>query len=125
MWRKTPQTLLIRKLLGEHGHATNQELAAAARVTYPQMTNTTVHRITARLIGVGLAAYAPSLHGIKIIDSNIFPHDHFTCQGCGRIIDIKLSDESFRALEKQLPGKLSRRSVFVAGVCEPCLIDKK
>lgn len=125
MWRKTPQTLLVRSLLEERGHATNQELAAAARATYPQMTNTTVHRITARLITVGLAAYAPSLHGVKIIDSNIQPHDHFTCLGCSRIVDIKLSEESFSALEKQLPGKLSRRSVFVAGVCESCLAKKK
>lgn len=121
MWRKTPQTLLIRNLLDEKGHATNQELAAAARKVFPQMTNTTVHRITSRLIDVGLAQNAPSLHGVKVVDANTHVHDHFICQGCGRIVDILLSGESFRAIQKQLPGKLSRSGVLIAGTCEPCL----
>jgi Fur family transcriptional regulator, peroxide stress response regulator len=124
MWRKTPQTLLIRKLLEERGHATNQDLAAEARKIFPQITNTTIHRITTRLVSAGMAAYAPSLHDVKVIDANIKPHDHFICQGCGRTVDINLSDEAFNSLQKQLPGKLSRRGVLVAGTCEPCLNNK-
>ena len=121
MWRKTPQTLLIRDLLMQKGHATNQELAAEARKIYPSMTNTTVHRITARLVDINLASYAPSLHNVKVIDANIESHDHFVCRACNRVFDISLSDDAFESLQRQLPGKLSRNNVLVAGVCERCV----
>lgn len=121
MFRRTPQTSLIIELLSQKGHATNQELAAAARKVYPQITNTTVHRITSRLVEVNQAAYAPSLHSVKILDSKTEAHDHFFCQGCDRIVDVQLSDEAFNSLQKQLPGKLSRRNVLVAGICEACV----
>lgn len=121
MWRKTPQTLLIKSLLKAKGHATNQELAAEARKTYPNMTNTTVHRITDRLVDSGMAAYAPSLRNVKIIDAKTESHDHFYCQTCHRLLDIKLSDMSFNAIQSQLPGKLSRSNILIAGTCQRCL----
>lgn len=121
MWRKTPQTLLIKDLLIQKGHATNQELAAEARKVYPGMTNTTVHRITSRLVGNNLASYAPSLHNVKVIDANIADHDHFVCRVCDRVFDIDLPDGVFGLLEKQLPGKLSRHKVLIAGRCDHCV----
>lgn len=123
MWRKTPQTMLIKSLLQEKGHATNQELSALARKTFPDITNSTVHRITARLVDAGMARYAPSLHNVKVIDINLEDHDHFFCQGCERLVDVHLSDDAFYSLQQQLPGNLSRRSVLVAGLCDPCVND--
>lgn len=120
MWRKTPQTTLIKEILAKKGHATNQDLAAAARKTFPEITNTTVHRITTRLVGAGMAAYAPSLDHVKVIDTNTKDHDHFLCQGCGRLVDIHLSDVTFKQLQSQLPSQLSRHNILVAGMCERC-----
>jgi Fur family peroxide stress response transcriptional regulator len=120
MWRKTPQTILIRDILSAKCHATNQELAAEARKTFPTITNTTVHRITARLIDSNMAAYAPSLHHIKVIDANPHAHDHFLCKVCNKLVDIKLSDETFSRLQQQLPSALSRHSILVAGICKKC-----
>ncbi len=120
MWRKTPQTTLIRELLAKKGHATNQELAAAARKTFPDMTNTTVHRITTRLVVASMAAYAPSLDHVKVIDANTEDHDHFLCQGCNRLVDVKLTDATFNQLQSQLPSRLSRHNILVAGMCEKC-----
>ena len=120
MWRSTPQTLLVKHLLEQKGHATNQELAAEARKTFPRITNTTVHRITSRLVAAKSASYAPSLQNVKVVDANTSGHDHFVCQLCGRIVDIHLPDEAFRSLQSQLPGKLSRHNVLVAGMCEQC-----
>lgn len=120
MWRKTPQTALITSLLSEKGHASNQDLAAAARKTMPTVTNTTVHRITARLVEAGMASYAPSLDHVKVVDANTKKHDHFLCQACGRLIDINVSKDIFDKLQGQIPGPVSRRNILVAGVCENC-----
>lgn len=84
------------------------------------MTNTTVHRITARLVGAGMASYAPSLNQVKVIDANTKVHDHFLCQVCHRLYDINLSDDTFKQLQSQLPAKLSRHNIVVAGVCTKC-----
>ncbi len=120
MWRKTPQTLLIIELLKSAGHATNQELAAEARKTFPSISNTSVHRITSRLIDVQIASNAPNLHNIKIIDANPSKHDHFLCQACGKLIDLNIPKNAFHAIQSQLPGQVSRHGILIAGVCEKC-----
>lgn len=123
MWRKTPQTTLIREQLEIRGHATNQELAKAARKSFPNLTNTTVHRITDRLVKFGLASYAPISDKSKVIDFNTKPHDHFVCRTCGKIVDVELSNKAIEQLQAQLPGKLVRHSIVVSGICTVC-IDK-
>lgn len=120
MWRKTPQTQLVTSLLNSLGHATNQELVREAHKTMPAMSATTVHRITARLVEAGMASYAPVGDGVKVIDANVAPHDHFVCRSCGRTIDIALTDLVVEELQKQIPGKLVRRSIVITGVCEIC-----
>lgn len=120
MWRNTPQTTLIRSLLDQMGHATNQQLIKAAHKTMPAMTATTVHRITTRLVEAGMAAYAPMNDGVKVIDSNTKPHDHFVCRGCGRIVDINLNDEVIAQLQAQIPGELAKESIVVTGICTTC-----
>ena len=120
MWRKTPQTQLVMTLLGSLGHATNQELVLEAHKTMPTMSATTVHRITTRLVEAGMASYAPVGDGVKVIDVTATPHDHFVCRGCGRVVDIALTDVVIDELQRQIPGKLVRRSVVITGVCEAC-----
>lgn len=120
MWRKTPQTSLIIELLREHGHATNQELTVAAHKQMPGMTATTVHRITARLVAAGMASYASTNGSTKVLDSNTQDHDHFVCRECNKILDINLDDEIIERLQKQIPGKLARKSIVVTGSCDNC-----
>lgn len=112
--------MLIKQLLADKGHATNQELAKEARKTFQNLTNTSVHRITSRLVAAKMASYAPNLSGVKVIDANITNHDHFACQVCNKLIDIKLSDKFFDQLQDQLPGELSHENMLVAGVCKKC-----
>jgi Fur family transcriptional regulator, peroxide stress response regulator len=120
MWRKTPQTILVINTLSRMKHATVQELSAEARKSFPRITNTTVHRITSRLVATGLATTAPSLNHVKVIDANTRPHDHFLCQVCHKIVDIKISDDSFMRIQEQLPGELLRDNILIAGVCKKC-----
>lgn len=120
MWRKTPQTILIITTLNSMGHATVQELSAEARKSFPGLTNSTVHRITSRLVANGMASTAPSLNHVKLIDANTQPHDHFLCQVCYKIVDIKISDDSFMRIQEQLPGELLRDNILIAGVCKKC-----
>jgi Fe2+ or Zn2+ uptake regulation protein len=117
MWRKTPQTLLIKQLLTEKGHATNQELARLARQTFPNLTNTSVHRITTRLVDAKMASYAPNLSGLKVLDTNLNEHDHFYCLECDTLTDVKVTDECYVQLQKQLKDGLARKNILVAGVC--------
>lgn len=124
MWRKTPQTILVVNILAEMGHATIQDLSAEARKSFPSLTNSTVHRITSRLVSNGMAGTAPSLNHVKLIDANTQPHDHFLCQECHKIVDIQISDESFMRIQEQLPGELLRDNILIAGVCKKCATHK-
>lgn len=118
--RRTPQTVAVLGALSELGHATNLELKRAIKAAFPEVTASTVHRITERMVDSKLAAYGPSLGGVKVIDRNTDKHDHFFCSACEKLIDINLKDETVDDIQSQLPSRLMRSSIVISGVCEAC-----
>ena len=123
--RQTKYCQAIEQTLSHLGHATNLELLNKLNKFYPNLSATTIHRATARLAERGLIAIAPSdINGSMRYDSNIMPHDHFQCSGCGVLRDTDIKDQVAPILESTIGDcNISGRLVIV-GLCKKCSVIK-
>lgn len=119
--RNTKYSQAIAAALEKAGHATNAELLSLLKEAFPDLSATTVHRVTARMAERGVISVAPSaLDGSMRYDFNLNPHDHFTCVGCNNIRDLNVAAELLPKIEAELGGcKISGRLV-VSGTCNHC-----
>ncbi len=118
--RMTHQTLVVQRAINKFGHSTNSQLVAECRKILPEISATTVHRITSRLIQRGALAYGPEINGSRLVDINIKPHDHFICDGCMGVKDILIPDNLRESIKKQVPGLISGASLTIRGECNSC-----
>lgn len=119
--RNTKYTAAVVACMQEMGHATNAQILAHLQQTYPDVTATTVHRITTRMLERGELASAPSAHeNAARFDSNTNPHDHFYCRCCDQLRDVTLPQVVFNAIQAELGDcKLSGR-LIIEGACAHC-----
>jgi Fe2+ or Zn2+ uptake regulation protein len=119
--RQTKYCHAIEKSLGVVGHATNSELLAELRKTYPELSATTVHRATARLASRGTIAVAPSSpSGSLRYDANISPHDHFQCITCGMLRDTDVKATVVPLLESSIGDCHISGRLTISGTCKQC-----
>ncbi len=121
--KNTRYSVAVRDYLRHSGHATNAQILQHLRQSYPDLSATTVHRITTRLLERGTIACAPLSkdHAIRF-DTNLEPHDHFQCTRCDRIQDVVLPKELFDSIQQTMGGcKLSGR-LTVQGACKKCVM---
>ncbi len=119
--RTTKYTAAVADYVLRVGHATNAEILAALHTDYPDLSATTVHRITCRLAGRGKLQLAPSLSNTMRYDANLEPHDHFMCNGCGMLKDAKLGNVIRPIIEREIGDGCSiSGSLTVSGVCKKC-----
>lgn len=108
--------------IGRVGHATNTDILEHLRNTYPNVTATTVHRMTARLVERKQLALAPAALGNAMrFDTNTTPHDHFQCSNCGLLRDASIADVVRPIIEKSVGDgcRISGRLV-ITGLCKKC-----
>lgn len=122
--RKSKYVQAVSSALARREHATNAQLADDLRVIYPDVSDTTVHRVTQRLVTAGECAKAPLAKcGSRRFDAKIEPHDHFECSDCGRLRDINLSDEFREEIRASIGGCRIEGSLTIQGVCQQCLTN--
>ena len=122
--RQTKYAAIVIDALAEQTHATNAELLEVAQRAYPEVSATTIHRVTARLKERGLIGCAPkTMSGAERYDIRTDPHHHFMCQACGAVCDMPDTDELGSILRKlqtlseecELAGMMT-----LQGVCKKC-----
>lgn len=119
--RQTKYCDAIRKAIATLRHATNLELLEALRMTYPDLSATTVHRLTARLVERGELQFAPpTTDGAMRFDVNTTKHDHFMCRHCGKLRDATFPDTTLRDIEGQFEGCTISGPITISGICKNC-----
>lgn len=123
--RHTKYVDAVIAALARLGHATNAELHAAVKGEYPEVSATTIHRVTTRLKERGRIGCAPKpLTGAERYDINPEPHHHFVCQSCGGVCDIADTVEARAVMEqlKTLSGHCELAgSLTMQGECKGCV----
>lgn len=123
--RQTKYCQTIECQLCALGHATNAELLASLRKSFPHLSATTVHRATARLASRGIIATAPSKQdGSMQYDANTKPHDHFQCSACGLLKDADVKDKIIPILQSSIGDCTISGQLTISGTCKKCLINK-
>ena len=117
--RITKYTDSILSILCQLQHATNAEIADRLRESYPDVSDTTVHRITQRLHNDGAIGLA-SRQGCLRYDFSPESHDHFICSECDSLQDIKVPDSVRCQIERQLDGCCFDGPLVITGVCQQC-----
>ena len=120
--RTTKYIAAVRALMKRAGHATNVELLEKLRKHFPDLSATTVHRITSRMVERNELQMAPSgIGNVMRFDANIAAHDHFLCTRCRALRDADLRDTIVPQIEQmigdgcQISGRLT-----VTGLCKKC-----
>lgn len=120
--RTTKYCRAIALYLHAAGHASNAQILDYLRREFPDLSATTVHRATTRLVQRGELAYAPAApDGSMRFDNNIHPHDHFMCTVCGQLRDTTIGT----AIKPQLENALGEDceisgNLTIGGICKQC-----
>lgn len=123
--RQTKYATAVLSALRGLKHATNLDLLEEIRKSYPAVSATTIHRVTARLKDRGVIGCAPkSADGSERYDINPIPHHHFVCTSCSRICDVPETAEA-RDVIRQLKN-ISKEcalagTLTMQGICKRCV----
>ncbi|MBK0421311.1 transcriptional repressor [Leucobacter sp. CSA2] len=116
----TIQTRAVISALHRLGHASNLALHEELATELPELSLTSLHRITARLSEAGKIGTVPSDGRTIVLDARPEPHDHFACVSCGGIVDIELPAATLAAIQQQLGAHLAEAGLVVRGRCAAC-----
>ena len=120
--RSTRQRRLVHEaVLATDSHPTAEWVYEAVRRTAPRVSLGTVYRNLQVLVAQGkLRSFTRA--GRTRYDGDLAPHDHFSCDGCGRLVDIPRADEALPA-EQLLRAKgyaVAGRTLEFHGLCRSC-----
>jgi len=118
-----PRRLVLEVVRGTEAHPTAESVHRMVRRRLPRVSLGTVYRNLRLLVAEGLVHELPGPHAR--FDGNLERHHHFTCTGCGRIVDVDgpLCDPPTRAVSRRVAAltgpscdmKLTR----ARGICTP------
>jgi len=112
---------IVRMSVAQLDHATNAMIIVEVRKSYPNVSATTIHRVTARLAARGELMQAPAdLQGAMRYETSKPVHDHFMCTVCGKLHDIDIADEVAKLFEEKLLDCRPSGRVVVSGMCGTC-----
>lgn len=127
--RQTKYAHAVMAALKRRQHATNLELLQDVQEDYPEVSATTIHRVSARLKERGVISCAPkSANGSERYDITPTPHHHFTCTACSGIRDVPDTPEAQAVVEqlKKLSGDCAIAGVLtMSGICKRCAKEGK
>jgi len=122
-YRLTPQRQLVLEAVGELGHATPEDIAAAVRRTASGVNISTVYRTLELLEELGLVQHTHLGHGAPAYSvSTDDDHVHLVCRDCGRVqeADVELLGEAVGRLATERGFTLDVGHVALFGRCASC-----
>jgi len=119
--RKTLQTTVVLEIIKQAGHITNAAILDRIRVEFPDLSATTIHRITKRLVEERIIGMTRSpLDGSAMLDANPQPHFHFACEPCGKVEDISLPLETVHQIQNAVGTAIVEDTLLISGIKHNC-----
>ncbi|MCA1711231.1 MAG: transcriptional repressor [Actinobacteria bacterium] len=122
-YRLTPQRQLVLEAVGELGHATPEEIAAAVRRTATGVNISTVYRNLELLEELGLVQHTHLGHGAPTYSvASDDEHVHLVCRDCGAVDEIESSllEDVVRRLSAERGFRVDVGHFAVFGRCRAC-----
>lgn len=104
-------------------HPTAETVYLNIRQDFPKISLATVYRNLSLLADLGEIQKISTGNGPDRFDGNPNPHNHFICNCCENIIDLKM--ESIKHIDeiagRSFGGMIEGHSIFFHGICPDCL----
>lgn len=119
-----PRRIVLEVVRGTEAHPTAESVHRMVRRRLPRVSLGTVYRNLRLLVAEGLVHELPGPHAR--FDGNLERHHHFTCTGCGRIVDVDgpLCDPSTRAVSARVAAltglTITHHRIEFFGRCPAC-----
>lgn len=113
---------VLRAARTSGGHPTAERVFEAVRRELPRVSLGTVYRNLQRLVAEGELGLADVGERTARFDPTTDPHDHFVCEGCGRIFDVGRDVEEAPGLRRLRTEGFEIRShaLSIRGACPDC-----
>ncbi len=120
--RSTQYVHDIEDYLKKKGHSTHAEILENLQKKHTNISATTIHRITTRLVERGKLRLAPVARGnVLRFDANTNAHDHFLCSNCDMLRDTNVADHIRPILEQSIGDGCSiSGNLVITGICKKC-----
>ena len=99
-------------------HMTAEQIFQALRQTYPTVVLATVYNNLNKLWAAGLVRKI-SLQGMPDRYDRVERHDHLVCRGCGKLVDIGLTDLTGQ-LQEQTDVPILAYDLKLIYLCDDC-----
>jgi len=128
------QREIVKDILqASYDHPTAEEVYLEAQKVHPGIGIATVYRNLNQLVDAGEIRKIPLGNGNDRFDGHLEEHYHMLCTSCGRLQDLRPSEEKLAELRKLAEEtfglKQSNRATFaptvMEGVCDKCRRSKK
>lgn len=122
-YRLTPQRQLVLEAVGELGHATPEDIAAAVRRTASGLNISTVYRTLELLEALGLVRHTHLGHGAPTYSvASEDEHVHLVCGSCGQVAEAPagLLDQPVRRLAAERGFRVDLGHAVLSGLCAAC-----
>jgi Fur family peroxide stress response transcriptional regulator len=119
-----PRHAVLEVVRSSESHPTAEEVHRLVRRRLPGVSLGTVYRNLRLLVGAGLIKELAGPYAR--FDPNTRAHHHFTCERCGRIIDVDaaLAEPQARALSARVASRtgfsVTHHRIELFGRCRPC-----
>jgi len=123
--KPTYQRLRILEYLDKHRtHTTVEEIYEDLIREIPTISKTTIYNALNAFLEKGII-HAITITGTETrYDYKNFPHHHFLCSRCGRVIDIDIKCPYVD--QNNIDGhKIDERHGYFKGICKECLKKKE
>src|SRR5919112_1031921 len=124
-YRLTPQRQLVLEAVGEIGHATPEEIAAAVRKTASGVNISTVYRTLELLEELGLVQHTHLGHGAPTYSvASEDDHVHLVCRDCGQVDEVAsdVVENVVRRLSAERGFTVDVGHFAVFGRCRSCSV---
>ena len=119
-----PRRVVLEVVRGTESHPTAEAVHRMVRRRLPRVSLGTVYRNLRLLVAEGLVKEVPGPHAR--FDGNTSEHHHFTCLGCGRIVDVDgpLTEPHSRVLCRRVAAQagvsVTHHRIEFYGRCAAC-----
>jgi Fur family transcriptional regulator, peroxide stress response regulator len=115
-------TVIAAAIEGDHTHPSAEDIYLRVRKILPHISLGTVYRNLQRLVQDGALQMLFFGDRTARYDPTLEEHDHFICQRCGRVEDVKVEQDrrmDFAALVRE-GFTIAAYSLAIRGVCHRC-----
>ena len=113
---------IVNYIMTYQNHPTADTIYNAIKEDFPNISLGTVYRNLTLLTELGTIKKLSCGGSSEHFDGDITPHNHFICNCCGNITDLKMDNIDFlnELASKNFDGEISGHNIYFYGLCCAC-----